>query len=92
MVSQIRPLVGGDRAKSGGRWKIFTDFHSCFICIIVSDLALGGQIIHQSIRLHELNLLQFTAKLCMQRFGGKFKKMRLSGEERQYVKKINLGL
>ncbi len=47
----------------------------CRLCIlVVSDLELGRQIIHQPIRLDALNLLQFTIKLCVQRFGGKFKK------------------
>ncbi len=62
MVSQIRPLVDGGRPKSGGWSKIFSDLDSSF-CILVSDLVVGGQIIHQPIRLDELNLLQLTAKL-----------------------------
>ncbi len=40
----------------------------------MSKLELADIIIYQSIRLDELNLLQFTAKLYTQRFGGKFKK------------------
>ncbi len=58
--------------KSGDGSKIFTHLHSS-LCILVSNLEIGGQIIHRSIHLDELNLLQLTAKLYVQRFGGKFK-------------------
>ncbi len=44
------------------------------------DLPIGRQIIHQSIRLGELSPLQLTAKLCLQQFGKRFKKMRFSRE------------
>ncbi len=71
LARSVHWLMGG-RPKSGGWSKIFTDLHSSF-CIFVSHLEIGRQIIHQSIRLAELNLLQCTAKLFLQRFGGKFK-------------------
>ncbi len=62
-----------DRRKSGGRWEIFTHLH-CSLCILVSNLEIGGQIIHQSIRLDERNVLIFMSKFYVQRFGRKFKK------------------
>ncbi len=73
--------------KSEGRSKIFTHLHSS-LCILVSNLEIDGQIIHQSICLDELNSLQLTAKLCVQRFGGKFKKC-VSEEEHPYIRKSN---
>ncbi len=40
----------------------------------MSQLEICGQIIHQSIRSEQLNPFQFTAKLYLEWFGGKFKK------------------
>ncbi len=66
-----RLLVGQGEAKMGGR---FGEFWSM--------LQLWGQITHQSIRLCQLDLFS-VPMLYFTPFGGKFKKIRFSVEERQ---------
>ncbi len=57
----------------------------------MSKLELGGLVIYQPIRLDELNLLQFAAKLYTQRFGGKFKKYVFLESSASTQKKSNGG-
>ncbi len=57
----------------------------------LNELLIGRQIMHRSIRLGELNLLKFIAKLYLQQFGGKFKECVMERGVPVH-KKIKLGL
>ncbi len=62
MVRQVRPLAEWEQPKKVEGSQIVTNLHDD-LCKLVSHLEQGGQIIHQSICLDELNLLFYDQAL-----------------------------